>query len=207
MGNINAVIWDRICERLVLSVPAKGNPRQPKPEKTGEEFVYDASRPLDGIIAHLTRECGGNVHEKGVVNVSGTFTHSEYEPKQALNLGTDKYFCSKKQPGSCFCCDFKEKRVTPTSYSIKSVHFGSGDAHPKSWVFEVSHDGTSWEVIDRRENNMDLNAHTVTRNFSTNAKADASFRFIRLRQTGRNHRNDDALAFASLELFGKLYRP
>ena len=208
LGNLNAVVWDRICKRLVQSVPLKGNPRRVEPERIGQEFAYDASRPLDGIIAHLTRECGGNVHERGVVDVSAINIHSSgYEPKNVVDLGTDKGFCSKNQPGSCLCYDFKERRVTPTSYSIKSIPCTPAAAHPKSWVFEVSNDGISWEAIDRRDDNMDLNAKTVTRNFSTNCKADQSFRFIRFRQTGKNHGSNDVLAFASLELFGKLSSP
>ena len=93
LGHLNAVMWDRICKRLVQSVPLKGNPRRVEPEKKiGDEFVYDASRPLDGIIAHLTRECGGNVHEKGVVGVSSINFLSGYEPKNVVDLGTNKYF-------------------------------------------------------------------------------------------------------------------
>ena len=209
LGHLNAVMWDRICKRLVQSVPLKGNPRQVEPEKKiGEEFVYDASRPLDGIIAHLTRECGGNVHEKGVVGVSSINFHSSgYEPKNVVDLGTNKYFCSKNEPGSWLCYDFKERRVAPTSYSITSVPGGPASAHPKSWVFEASNDGISWEVIDRRDSNMDLNASKVTCNFSINPKADNNFRFIRIRQTGKNHQDNDLFAFASLELFGKLYSP
>lgn len=34
-------------------------------------FLYDESKPLDGIIAHLSPECDGNVHNKGgVFNVT-----------------------------------------------------------------------------------------------------------------------------------------
>ena len=40
-------------------------------------FSYDAATPLDSIIAHLTRECGGNVHKKGIVEA----TSSGYEAR------------------------------------------------------------------------------------------------------------------------------
>ena len=43
---------------------------QPRLRRT--EFVYNSSKPLDGVIAHLTREYGGNVHDKGIVNVTAS---------------------------------------------------------------------------------------------------------------------------------------
>ena len=36
----------------------------------GNVFAYNPLRPLNGIIAHLTRVCGGNVHKNGVVTVT-----------------------------------------------------------------------------------------------------------------------------------------
>lgn len=49
------------------------------------EFVYDASKPLDGIIAHLTRECGGNIHRKGIVGEQGAmFTDLLNHPNMRL---------------------------------------------------------------------------------------------------------------------------
>ena len=49
-------------------------PSKPAPPAPGNrrEFVYDSAKPLKGVIAHLTRECGGNVRDKGIVNVLGT---------------------------------------------------------------------------------------------------------------------------------------
>ena len=37
--------------------------------------------PLDGIIAQLTRECGGNVHAKGVVEVTASGNWGDAESK------------------------------------------------------------------------------------------------------------------------------
>ena len=38
-------------------------------------------RKLDGIIAHLTRQCGGNVHDKGIVNVTASSCYNKRQPK------------------------------------------------------------------------------------------------------------------------------
>ena len=95
--------------------------------------------------------------------------------------------------------------MTPTSYSIRSQSYN----HPKSWVLEVSSDGSegTWAVVDRRENNNDLNGHgkSVTHNFEIRCiPPSGAFRFVRLRQTGENHWENNQLLIRALELFGAL---
>ena len=92
--------------------------------------------------------------------------------------------------------------MTPTSYSVMS----GVSLFPKSWVLEVSNDGSegSWEIVDRRDNNQDLNARLVIRNFAISAPPSEAFRFVRFRQTGKNHRGRDGLQISALELFGTL---
>ena len=198
------------------------------------QFVYDSSKPLDGIIAHLTRECGGNVHKKGVVKVTASSCDGDYgKPEHAVDLTSDWDFYSGDEPNSWICYDFGGQRVTPTSYSIRSKNDGPGSAHPRSWVLEVSNDetdigsdprrrnlgqflritpdghafhvdGKKWVVVDRRKDNFDLNDRHVTRNFGLSTPPSGAFRFVRLRLTGKNHHGDDYLRIGALELFGAL---
>ena len=165
-------------------------------------ILYDAGKPLEGIIAHLTRECGGNVHEKGVVEV--TASSCSDPAKHAVELGTNTYFLSNEEPNSWICYDFKERRVAPTSYSIRTAW---SDSNPKSWVLEVSNDGSdgSWEVVDSRENNEDLKGRRITRTFAISTRPHGIFRFVRLLQTGKNHDEGDILILTSFEVFGTLY--
>ena len=156
------------------------------------EFPFWYTQPLDGIIAHLTRECGGNVHNKGVVKVTSS-GGSSCGCGDAVDLGSYRSFLSKNSPNSWICYDFRERRVTPTSYSIRSQRGGSGCCHPKSWVLEVSNDGSegSWAVVDSRENNNDLNDSEMALNFAISAPPSGAFRFVRLRQTGKNHDREE----------------
>ena len=212
LENISAGIWTRICCRLILEIQIdKKNPRDVKPhvkevKPPGKEFVYDESNPLNGVIAHLTRKCGGNVHDKGIVNVTSSgFECSGREPKLAVNVlnpGTSTWFASKNEPDSWICYDFKDSRVSPTSYSVRSYKTVPGSHHLKSWVFEASKDGAEWTVIDRRDNNDELNDKHVIRNFRISPTPSESFRFIRLRQTGKNHKGKDFLTLTALEIFG-----
>ena len=180
----------------------------PRPIASPGEFPFNDMRPLEGVIAHLTRECGGNVHEKGVVEVTASSCTAEgYEAKNAVDLGTDSSFWSKIEPNPWIRYDFKDRRVIPTSYSMRSAQW----FWPRSWVFEVSNDGQKWEIIDnesiaRRDNNCDPKAMLMVRNFTISARPSESFRFVRLRQTEKTQLEVDHLALSSLEIFGTLSR-
>ena len=199
----------RRAQSATVNVPATPSQQDQAAGKVGApvrtEFVYDKARPLDGIIADLTRGCCGNVHKKGVVKVTaGSCLRGD--PENAVNLESDYSYFIGRTSNLWICYDFKGRRVTPTSYSIRSYSCGSGWNHPKSWVLEVSNDGSegSWEVVDSRKDNNDLNDKLVTRNFSLGTPQSGSFRFVRLHLTGKNHGGDDDLIICSLELFGAL---
>ena len=167
------------------------------PAQVEKEFAFETTRPLDGIIAYLTSVCGGNVHEKGVVEVTGSSLLQEgFEAQNAVDLGAKSWFCTQNVVGQWICYDFKGRSVTPTSYSLET----DGWNYPRAWAFEVSNDGKWWEVVDRRENNGQ-----VTGNFTIRARMCGSFRFLRFRQIGKNHCDRDNLRVGSIEIFGTLF--
>ena len=165
-------------------------------------------RALNGIIAFLTRECGGNVHDKGVVNVTASSCLSGVASlaHQGVDLLSDSVFHTDNVPGSWCCYDFKERRVSLSSYTIRSYCPTPRNPghHPISWVVEVSNDNTNWQVVDSHTNDHSLTINHVTRNFRVSSVPDGSFRFVRLRQTGVNSYNTHHLIFCAFELFGTL---
>ena len=177
---------------------------QGKIKKMSEQItITPANGPLNGIIAYLTQQCGGNVHEKGCIEVTGSSAlNSSGVPKNVVDPGKRSYFYSEDKPDQWICFDFKDKRVTATSYSITTVNSA---CNPKSWVLEVSNDGRdgSWLIVDRRSDNYDLKARWVTHNFPV-SQTYGSFRFVRLRQTGKDHDGLDHLVLGALEVFGTL---
>ena len=201
LEKLNTGIWRQICRRLILdSKPKEKNPH----DHWGKiEFLYDESKKFDGVIAHLTRECIGNVHDRGIVNA--TASSCTGYAKNAVDLGTNSSYWSNDEQDSWICYDFKERRVIPTSYSVRSYQGGPGWYHLRSWVIEVSNDGSSWTEIDRRDHNNDLNGFCVTQNFKISLVPTESFRLFRLRQTGKNHKGSYVLALTSLEVFGTLF--
>jgi hypothetical protein len=193
----------------------------PAPPKPTEQFPPSGKKGRyfdipDGIIAHMTRECSRNVHDRHVVDVTcGSFektTVKDHDPKwapqNAANLETGPGLCSAFRDdkgdiphgrNSWFCYDFKERAIVPTHYTIRS-HGCIGP--PKSWLVETSADKENWQEVAREEDNKRLNGTYFTGAF---AVADGGeYRFIRLVNIGRNHPGNDILAISVWGIFGML---
>jgi hypothetical protein len=173
------------------------------------QFVL-AGDSLDGIISELTRQCLSNVHDKNVVIVtsSPSFSgHGRDAARNVVDLRSDEYFCSVHRckdsnipltPNNWICYDFQEMGIVPTHYAIRTGH----KAFMRSWLVEVSSDGTNWPQIDRQENCAQTNAPHYVGIFSL-SKCVVS-RLVRLVNIGRNYRGDDELMICAFELFGSL---
>jgi hypothetical protein len=196
---LNRPLWDSISRRLMPVTPVSPNLRQIKCRATDGDS-------MDGIIAYLTRKHRGNVDERGVVTITSKSVASEASWKRVRNvadLASHDRFISLAEPNQWVCWDFHELRVRPTLYKL-------ADSPLKNWVLEGSLDAENWVEIDRRTQNPSLYRATVA-SFPVKKLLSHGFRYIRLTQTGRNHRtNDDEgdiLVFRCLELFGTLFEP
>jgi hypothetical protein len=190
--------------------------------KTQRQFP--PSDQLDGIIAHLTRECGGNVHDKRAVVVTSSRplkSHPRCAPQNVVDLRSDSYFYSAHHSSSSeiphtrnnwICYDFRRRRIVPTHYSItpwagyvscSMSWVGCVDGeHLKNWAVEISSSGHDWMEIDLRENNCELNDGESTKRFEVARSQEC--RLIRLINIGRNHAGNDALVISAFEIFGTL---
>jgi hypothetical protein len=74
-------LWEAITKRLSQSVqlekPISGRYQTPISKQSGKSILPQDGSPLDGIIAHLTRTHGGNVHDRGIVIVSASSVYSQ----------------------------------------------------------------------------------------------------------------------------------
>lgn len=165
------------------------------PGLIGNYFGLD----FHGIIAHLTAECGGNVAENGLVNVTAKTVYCGlFRPLDFDDYAL--YYMSDYGSEQWFCLDFKTSRVVPTHYTIRSQYYGRSAL--KSWVLEASLDGADWKELDQRNDNHDLDGKGKVASFATSDSG--TFRFIRLRQTGVNHDDELRFAITALEIFGTL---
>jgi hypothetical protein len=197
-SQMNFSVWLSVCERLRLAVPASRGQVIDLPLKKG--------KPLEGIIAYLTKKCGGNVHDKKIVTV---ISHRPYNQevgnaaKNVADLHADTEFFSSKDPNQWIGYDFKGMRVKPTAYAVRPYHSGGPGGHNlKSWVVEGSNDLQDWFELDRRVNNGDLNAGNEVKTFGI--ASDVRCRAVRLRQIDLNHKGTHVMLISGLELFGKL---
>ena len=190
------------------SAPARAAPPAQATPGHRKQFLYSEAKKLDGIIAYLTRECGGNVHDKGIVDVSASTVPSyvKAHPKNVVDLLTDNCYYSADKENSWICYDFKDRRVIPTSYSVRSGPGRQDDWHLKNWTVEVSNTGTegSWTEIDDRFCDETLNGRFRLGNFKIPKVGSEAFRFFRLRQSGINHADSEELKLCALEIFGTL---
>jgi hypothetical protein len=221
---LNVSMWSGLRARLVLPNINKKPAMQFAPSvRKGRRFDVP-----DGIIAHLTRECHGNVHDCQVVEVtSGSFEketcganpHSgayDNRPSNAARNATDleaeSYFYSAYRSSSeniphtrnnWLCYDFKERRIVPTHYTIRTNGvYGPGYQHLKSWLVETSMEGENWQVVAREEDNKQLNGFRFTGTFPVAGGGEC--RFIRLVNIGRNHYRYDCIFITAWEIFGSL---
>jgi hypothetical protein len=204
-----------------MGVPPKQAKQFPTSVKKGADFDIP-----DGIIAHLTRECGGNVHDHHIVEVtsgsfeqeinganphSGAYDDKEWNAaKNAVDLDKDSFYSSayrvsdiQQTKNNWLCYDFKERRIVPTYYTIRTNNGSYGGRHLKSWLIETSVDGKSWREISQQKNNKQLNGERFTTTFTTTGAGEC--RFIRLVNIGRNHRGYDTLCISAWEIFGTLF--
>lgn len=182
------------------------------------ELTNESLGRFHGIIYYLTTQCGGNVHEKGVVEIKGTSIRNDLslQPQVAADLfDLQSCFHSRNELNSTLTYDFKNFRVVPQSYSIRTNPWGGkGHYHLMSWVLEASNDEINWVTLDKKIEDKSLDMINSENNFKCNriAKDDddnaMSFRFIRIRNIGQNSGSNQILNnvmnIGAIEFFGKL---
>ena len=167
-------------------------------------FTYNSSSPFDGIISQLQRECNGNVHQKGVVNItsSGDWRNPCYN---LVDYGWREYWYSTGQENSWVCFDFKEKKVCLSGYTLKSDG-RAPYAQFLNWTIHGSNDGSSWsDVLDSQDTAAVEGANFMVRHFDC-PRTDRSYRFIRIQMRGKNNCDNYYMGLSEVEFFGTLSR-
>ena len=154
------------------------------------------------MICHLREECGGNVHEKGIVEITAS-SNRKNQCHQITNYGWNDWWETRDEANSWVRFDFKTRRVYLKSYSLKSD--GGSCQHLLRWSIEGSNDGNEWKEIDKRDT-QDLNGNYIVKNYECelNRTSEEFYRYLRLRQTGLNSYNNHYLKLSEIEFFGVL---
>jgi hypothetical protein len=197
--DIDDELWVSLCRRLLLFVPSI---QLPESRFYVKDFSFDSLQPFRGMISHLSSECGGNVHTNGIVSVTASSNHYN-ACHQVVDYDWTSYWNSRSEPNSWIQFDFKNRRILPTRYAIKSDN--ESGHHLLKWSVDGSNDGTMWTNLDRRETN-DLNGNRTVKSYECQSLESSYpfFRFVRLIQTGKNSSGSDHLMLTNVEFFGKV---
>jgi hypothetical protein len=156
---------------------------------------------MRGIIAYLTDSRGGNVHDRGVVNI--TSSHPNQGARNAP-IGPEmarQEQCRMEGENQWICYDFKNMRVTITHYTIGGVNMGN----LKNWTVEGSRDGATWVELDRRMDEPHLQPasnHPLQVTFQVERVE--QMRMVRIHQVGPNHAGKTTFWIDGLEFFGTI---
>lgn len=79
-------LWSNLCRKFLETDSSSDSTENRYEKPSGKPVLFDGNQQnsFNGIIRLLTKECGGNVHEKGVVNV--TESSANNSDIKALNL-------------------------------------------------------------------------------------------------------------------------
>lgn len=200
LEDMNQGTWKSICNRFFAS-------KTTNKRKLNEKIIekkYSKSQEFNGIMNFLNTE----TKENGTFEITTNSLYNNsnsYHPNNliAYNRKDIVYFSSSNIENATICFDFKDKKIQLESYSIESCRCPMSKFYLKNWVIEVSNDGKNWEIIDDRNNDSQLNKPDAVANFEINQN-DGFYRFIQLRQTGKNWGNSLCIMIRSLEFFGKI---
>jgi hypothetical protein len=123
---------------------------------------------LFGIIDMLTKSCGGNVHNKGVLTVTPSAGgHAVMTCKTTVDYSSDSGFLSLGCANEWIRFKFKENRVKSNGCSIRAHTVQ--ETRLKSSVIEQSNDCVDCFELDRKTNvaNCALSPVTAGINSST----------------------------------------
>lgn len=128
-------IWQKICHRLNQKVTICEDENRYKLKK----FTFSEDKPFLGIINYLRTKSSNQTKKEIAVTSSSCFSNAETYLPENVFLFDDhsKGFASSSIKDSWICIDFKEHRVIPTDYTIRSIGSYFTSYHfLKSWVIE-----------------------------------------------------------------------
>ena len=189
-GNVCNHLAERLeCEIDISNKNDKNGSRYSKSSQVksrGKKFDYSGNDEFNGIINFLLSQSNDQI-ENEIEFTTSTIYGNDYRPRE-IAFDNSKFFMTENQnlENCWFCMKFKNHRIIPSNYSIKSdnSHFGNVKS-PKSWVIEGSNDKSTWEILDEQKNDSFLKNYNI-HTFAMNNQSSKEFQYIRMRLTEPN---------------------
>ena len=115
-----------------------------------------------------------------------------------------KSFLLDLRSNSWICFEFKNHRIIPTHYTIRSRN--GGCYAPINYKIEVSNDNSTWYEIDKQNGGTFKDGQPATFTIPVDKNKQKVAKYIRLTQTGKNSSGSDYLNFESIEFYGYLQK-
>lgn len=108
-------------------------------------FLPNGESNFNGIIQYLLTNSNGNISEK--VHITASSYNGDLKTVNVTQFNNSSCFQTDDAQSSWICFDFKDGRILPTNYQIKTY---GGTNNPKTWEIEGKTDENSqWENISR----------------------------------------------------------
>jgi len=164
------------------------------------EFPFKSDL-FSGIFDGLSKKLGRNLADSSDVDVTASSIYGSDGPKNVLK-NDSTYWASQNLPNSWIQFDFKQRKVSITSYSMNDAF------RVKSWKVEGSTDGSTFEIIDNRVDttffqniNYQFNDPISQKNFPVQHN-NKDYKYIRITSTSKNWNNNDHFLLYRVEFFG-----
>lgn len=172
----------------------------------GIKFEPSNDNSFSGILNHLRKKSNGNIENEVNITASSIYNNdARHQPRNVVcyeNNGNEFY--SKNQEGNWLCFDFKEHRIIPTDYTIKSYDCIENYRCTKSWVIEISNDNENWEVIDEENNCSYVNGKLRMHTFHIQKPPNKESRYIRIKSTSQCWNGEYYFNIGKFEIYGTL---
>lgn len=180
----------------------QGDKKPVQPEE--KPFVQDPA--FQGIINNLQKRTKKIFKEIDITSSSVYNDSKDYSPKNAISYYNPKrIFSTKTNMNQWICFDFKDHKVVPKKYSIRSCDAPQNDFHPRNWVIEGSNDNNNWVALDQQSNCLYLNGPSYVHTFDISNPKNDEYRFLRMRSTGCDWKNLLYLCFNCIEFHGEFH--
>ena len=122
INDINYSIWERICFRLEQKISDESIKKYAKSHQEFQFNRYNGKCRYEHIIQYLSEQCQGNDHAQKVVHVTPSSEYSdEFNQVEDIVIeNDDKDFGTEYLPRSLILFDFKERKVSLDSYTLKT---------------------------------------------------------------------------------------
>lgn len=203
--DIDEEVWLSLSKRLSSDIVKREEEATKKTkENQGKHQRYKnlslktilySNQSFEGLIKYLQTE--SNIKEEIELtanNNSQPWSIFDYNNTSGTNTGVHE--------DAWICIGFKNHEIKPTNYTIRS---GNDTDNLKSFVLEGSKDKKTWTTIDEENDISYLKENGSIHTFPIHNETHQSFKYIRLRLTGKNWNNRSMLQLTSIEFYGELF--